>query len=143
MAVRLMNVPGLSEPPGYTHLGIGSGGDLVFTAGQVPLDSQGNLVGAGDHRAQTEQVLRNLLSALAFAGARPEDVVKTTVYVVGARHEAYDRVWEGVQHSVIGRAPSTLVGTTLLGYPGQLVEIEAVALVESGVELEETGRFPE
>ena len=130
MAVRLMNVPGLSQPPGYSHLGIGSGGNLVFTAGQVPLDSRGELVGTGDHRAQAEQVLRNLLSALAVASARPEDVIKTTVYVVGASHEAQNVVWQAVQDSPVGAAPSTLVGIALLGYQGQLVEIEAIALVD-------------
>jgi enamine deaminase RidA (YjgF/YER057c/UK114 family) len=42
----------------------------------------GDLVGSGDHRAQASQVLDNLLVALREAGADPEQVVKTTVYVV-------------------------------------------------------------
>jgi enamine deaminase RidA (YjgF/YER057c/UK114 family) len=123
-----MNVPGLSDPPGYSHLAIASGGSLVFTAGQVPLDAQGELVGEGDHRAQTEQVLRNLMATLEAANALPEDVVKTTVYVVGGSHEGQNAVWEAIQASSIAAAPSTLVGVELLGYRGQLVEIEAVAI---------------
>lgn len=129
MGVQLLNVPGLSRPPGYSHLGIGSGGKLVFTAGQVPLDAQGDLVGRGDHATQVEQVLRNLLAALEVAGATPSDVVKTTVYVVGG-YEAQITVWEVVRSSPVGRAPSTLLGVELLGYRDQLVEIEAVAVIE-------------
>jgi len=129
MAVQLLNVPGLSPPPGYSHLAIGSGGKLVFTAGQVPLDARGEIVGQGDHTTQTEQVLRNLLAALEVAGATPSDVVKTTVYVVGG-YEAQIAVWEVVRSSPIGRAPSTLIGIELLGYRDQLVEIEAVAVIE-------------
>jgi enamine deaminase RidA (YjgF/YER057c/UK114 family) len=127
MAVRRFDAPGLSEPPGYAHVATGSG-RLVFTAGAVPLDGDGNLVGPGDHRAQAEQVLRNLVAALDAAGAGPDDVAKTTVYVVGD-HEAHVAVWDVVRASSVGRAPSTLLGVQLLGYRGQLVEIEAVAIV--------------
>jgi enamine deaminase RidA (YjgF/YER057c/UK114 family) len=104
---------------------------LVFTAGAVPLDAAGELVGADDHVAQTVQVIDNLLAALAAGGAGPDDVVKTTVYIAGATHETQDAVWDAVQASVIAAAPSTLIGVTLLGYEGQLVEIEAVAVLDS------------
>jgi enamine deaminase RidA (YjgF/YER057c/UK114 family) len=128
MASQLMDVPGLSEPPGYAHVAIGQGSGFVFTAGQVPLDSSGNLVGEGDHEAQTRQVLQNLLATLEAAGASPDDVLKTTVYVVGNSGEAQVKVWEVVRRSPVGRAASTLLGVELLGYTGQLVEIEAVAV---------------
>lgn len=127
MTVRRFDAPGLSEPPGYSHVATGSG-RLVFTAGAVPLDPDGNLVGAGDHRVQTKQVLRNLEAALDAAGAVPSDVAKTTVYVVGD-HDALVAVWDVVRASAVGRAPSTLLGVQLLGYRGQLVEIEAMAIV--------------
>lgn len=130
MAVNRINVPGLSEPPGHSHIAIGSGSNLVFTAGHVPLDAEGHLVGENDYRLQTEQVLRNLLSALSVGGAGPNDVVKTTVFVVGASLTAQDAVWSVIQDSPIAAAPSTLVGTALLGYEGQLVEIEAIAMVD-------------
>jgi enamine deaminase RidA (YjgF/YER057c/UK114 family) len=129
MASQLMNVPGLSEPPGYSHIAIGQGSRFVFTAGQVPLDGAGNLVGEGDPAAQAEQVLENLLATLEAAEAKPDDVLKTTVYVAGP-HEALLSVWEVVKRSPVGRAPSTLLGVELLGYTGQLVEIEAIAVLE-------------
>jgi enamine deaminase RidA (YjgF/YER057c/UK114 family) len=126
--VEFRNVEGLAEPPGYSHVAVASGARLVFTAGAVPLDAQGELVGPGDAEAQAEQVLANLLRQLAAGGATPADVVKTTVYVAGGSHERQSLVWEVVQRSPLASAPSTLVGVALLGYRGQLVEIEAVAV---------------
>ncbi len=129
MSAEYRNVPGLAEPPGYTHVALARGA-LVFTAGAVPLDEQGTLVGENDVVAQTEQVIANLLKQLEAGGARPQDVVKTTVYVAGGSHEAQSAVWEAVQRSAIASAPSTLLGIALLGYRGQLVEIEAVAVID-------------
>lgn len=111
-------------------MAIAHGTTLVFTAGAVPLDANGELVGTDDPLAQTDQVVANLIAALSAAGAAPDDVVKTTVYVVGADHDRQAIVWEAVQRSPIAAAPSTLVGVPILGYRGQLVEIEAVAVVD-------------
>ncbi|MGZ8651323.1 MAG: RidA family protein [Actinomycetota bacterium] len=130
MGVELRNVPGLAAPPGYSHVAIARGATLVFTAGAVPLDAAGELVGADDAAAQTDQVVANLVAALSAAGAAPVDVVKTTVYVAGADHDRQAKVWEAVQRSPIATAPSTLVGVSTLGYRGQLVEIEAVAVLD-------------
>ena len=62
--------------------------------------------------------------------ATPGDVAKTTVYVAGANYGSQSAVWQVVRSSAIGRAPSTLVGVPTLGYHGQLVEVEAIALVD-------------
>jgi enamine deaminase RidA (YjgF/YER057c/UK114 family) len=128
MTVEYRNVSDLAEPPGYSHVAIGRG-TLVFTAGAVPLDETGELVGENDVVAQTERVIANLLAQLHEGGAAPEDVVKTTVYVAGGSHDAQRAVWDTVQASPIAAAPSTLLGVALLGYRGQLVEIEAVAVI--------------
>ena len=117
MSVERLNVPELASPPGYSHLAIARGSTLVFTAGAVPLDADGELVGADDPVTQTDQVVANLIAALTAAGARPDDVVKTTVYVAGADHDRQATVWEAVQRSPIAAAPSTLVGVPILGIP--------------------------
>jgi enamine deaminase RidA (YjgF/YER057c/UK114 family) len=124
MTVEYRNVPNLADPPGYSHVAIGRG-TLVFTAGAVPIDERGDLVGENDVVAQTERVIANLIAQLREGGATAADVVKTTVYVAGGSHEAQRAVWEAVQASTIAAAPSTLLGVALLGYRGQLVEIDA------------------
>lgn len=130
MPIERRNVPDLAPPPGYSHVAIARGSTLVFTAGAVPLDAVGELVGADDPAAQTNQVVANLLAALAAGGAGPDDVVKTTVYVAGVDHDSQLAVWEAVQDSPFAAAPSTLLGVALLGYTGQLVEIEAIAVLD-------------
>ena len=130
--VERRNVPGLAEPPGYTHVAVARGTTLVFTAGQVPLDAAGRVVEPDDLIAQTRRVVENLTATLAEAGAASEDVVKTTLYVAGDP-TALVAAWQAFQEhapSALAGAPSTLLGVTHLGYQGQLVEIEAVAVLE-------------
>jgi len=99
---------------------------LVFAAGACPLDADGRTVAPGDLEAQARQAVDNLLEALAEAGIGPHDLLKTTIYVVGEQRSDLVRVWEVVSER-LGRTPSTLLGVSLLGYPDQLVEIEAIA----------------
>ncbi len=99
---------------------------LVLCAGACPLDAAGNVVGPRDFEAQARQTVENLLAALHEAGADAEGLLKTTIYVATSDRADLVRVWEVVA-ARLGRAPSTLLGVSLLGYPGQLVEIEAVA----------------
>jgi enamine deaminase RidA (YjgF/YER057c/UK114 family) len=129
--VERSNAPDLFPPPGYAHVSVASGARLVMTAGAVPLDAAGSLVGAGDFRAQVRQTLTNLMRQLEIVGASGEDVLKTTVYVVSTDGADLVAVWEEVQRSPIAAASSTLLGVALLGYPGQLVEIEAIAVLPS------------
>ena len=70
--IERTNAPGLSQPPGYSHVVGASGARLVTTAGAVPLDTEGDLV------AQTRQVLANLALALRAAGASGSGVLRTT-----------------------------------------------------------------
>ena len=104
-------------------------GAVLFTAGACPLDSDGSVVGLSDPVAQAGAVLANLTLALARFGARLEDLVKTTVYVVGDRNDLV-AVWNVVASGLApNRPPSTLLGVSVLGYEGQLVEIEAIVAV--------------
>jgi enamine deaminase RidA (YjgF/YER057c/UK114 family) len=128
--IERTNAPGLSQPPGYSHVVVASGGRLVTTAGAVPLDAEGNLVGAGDLLVQARQTLENLALALEAGGATAQDVIKITVYVVAGARADLGSVWNAVQESDIAGAASTLLGVSMLAIEGQLVEIEAVALLE-------------
>jgi enamine deaminase RidA (YjgF/YER057c/UK114 family) len=128
--IERTNAPALSQPPGYSHVVVASGSRLVTTAGAVPLDAEGNLVGAGDLHAQARQTLQNLAIALEAVGARGRDVIKTTVYVVAAERGDLSSVWVAVRESGIAGAASTLLGVSMLAIEGQLVEIEAMAVLE-------------
>ena len=126
------NVPGLAQPPGYAHWAAAPGRRLVFLAGQVPLDARGELVGPGDHVAQTDACLANLGATLEAVGAAPRDAVRTTIYVVANDQADMRKVWQAVMDSEMGdvaRTAATLLGMARLGYEGQLVEIEVIVAV--------------
>ena len=128
--IERINAPGLSQPPGYSHVVVASGRRLVTTAGAVPLDAEGNLVGAGDLLVQARQTLENLAIALEAVGARGQDVIKITVYVVAGERADLGVVWGAVQESGVAGTAGTLLGVSMLALEGQLVEIEAIAVLE-------------
>ncbi|MEW9548180.1 RidA family protein [Nonomuraea sp. NPDC050783] len=102
----------------------------VWAAGACPLDPAGATVCPGDVAGQTHQVMRNLATALAEAGAALTDLVKTTVYVASSDRADLGAAWQVYREHMDGHdVPSTLLGVTVLGYPDQLVEVEAVAVL--------------
>ncbi len=129
MPVELLRTEALSDRAPYAYAARVSGGGVVFTAGACPLDAEGRIGPVGDVAGQARVVMDNLVAALASAGARLEDVAKTTVYVATDRREDLLAAWEVVR-AVFGEhdAPSTLLAVPLLGYEDQLVEVEAVAV---------------
>lgn len=115
-------------PYEYTALAP-DGARLVFAAGACPLDEAGEVVAPGDYEEQSRSALANLETALHAAGSGLDLVLKSTVYVSSAERADLVRVWTVVEAAFApARPPSTLLGVAALGYEGQLVEIEAVAL---------------
>jgi enamine deaminase RidA (YjgF/YER057c/UK114 family) len=103
---------------------------LVFAAGACPLNEAGEVVALGDYEEQARAAVANLENALEAAGSGLDRVLKSTVYVASADRAQLIRVWRVVEEAFApARPPSTLLGVAALGYAGQLVEIEAVALV--------------
>jgi len=132
MAVQLVRSTRLFPGVPYAYAARAHQPDLIFTAGACPLDEHGQVVAPADVRAQMRQALGNLQVALEESGATIRDVVKTTVYVASGVRADLVAAWDEVagfygDHD----APSTLLGVAVLGYPGQLVEIEAVAVASS------------
>ncbi|WP_030144569.1 Rid family hydrolase [Glycomyces sp. NRRL B-16210] len=121
----------LHSTGGYEHVTIVEPGRLAFLAGQCPVDADENVVGVGDLDRQIEQVAANCLAALAAAGAKPEDVVRSVVYVVSAESEAVGRAWHRLaDHPDLApafKAASTVLGVTALGYPDQQIEVDLTA----------------
>src|SRR6201996_7297068 len=77
-----MNVRMSAGQPSYSHVVTVSGsGKIVYIAGQLARDVDGNCVGVGDMRAQMEQTFKNLDLCLKAAGATWADVVKTNTFV--------------------------------------------------------------
>jgi enamine deaminase RidA (YjgF/YER057c/UK114 family) len=132
MERQFINPPGLSTPRGYTHVVTTPLGRLVFIAGQVATDANGQLVGAGDLRAQAEQVFENLKTALAAAGATFADVVKGTTFIVGYKPEDRAIIAEVRSRYLPAEQPptSTLVGVQALALPEFLIEVEVIAVVQ-------------
>ncbi len=120
----------LSTPRGYSHV-VTASGTMVYVAGQIAVDKSGAVVGAGDLRAQTVQVLENVKAALAAAGATFADVVKQNTYVVNlsAEHLPVIREVRGQYFPTENPPASTLVGVTALALEGLMIEIEVVAVI--------------
>lgn len=121
----------LSEPRGYSHT-VKASGTMIFVAGQIALDKDGKIVGEGDLRLQTVQVLQNVKAALEAADATFSDVVKMNTYVVNLKPEDLPIIRE-VRSTYLPSSDfpaSTLVGVTALAMPGLLIEVEVVAVVE-------------
>jgi len=125
--IQRTNPAGLYPPNGYTHVVEATGGRTVYISGQVPMDAKGNVVGAGDFRAQVTQVFENLKTALAAASANFGDVVKTNYYVLDMSNIA---VLREIRAKYLGSAvpASTLVEIKKLANDAFLVEIEVVAV---------------
>jgi len=130
--IELVAPPELAGTAPYAYAAVTDPGRMVFTAGACPLDADGATVAPGDVAGQARQVMANLTVALAAAGAGLDDVLKTTVYVATADRADLVAAWDVVR-AAFGEhaAPSTLVGVTVLGYPDQLVEVEAIAVRDS------------
>ncbi len=128
MTINLIRSGSLYRDAPYAYAAIAPPGALIFTAGACPLDDQGNVVGVSDVRAQASMAVANLATALADSGATLADVLKTTVFVASADRADLVAAWQVIEEAFGDHdPPSTLLGVTVLGYSGQLVEIEAVA----------------
>ena len=123
--VERINPEGMTQPTSYTH--VVRWDRLLFIAGQVSTDGEGNVIGAGDMRAQVRQVHENLKAVLASQGADFGDVTKITIYTtdIDAFRESADI---RAEYWTAGAPASTLVQIDRLARPVFLVEIEATAI---------------
>lgn len=100
---------------------------IIALAGACPLAADGKVVG-GSFDAQTRAAFANMVTALKDAGAGLTDVMSTRLLVASSEQEDLWEAWSAFR-ALMGAhdAPSTVLGVTVLGYPGQLVEIETLA----------------
>jgi reactive intermediate/imine deaminase len=130
MAKQVLRPKNLSfQPrPTYPYSPGAKGGNYVFTAGQVAWDERGRLVGIGDIRAQTRQVLKNIASILAEGGAGFADVIKCNVYLADIRH--FQVMNEEFAKAFPSDPPARTTVQAALAEPEMLVEIEAIAYID-------------
>lgn len=127
--IHFINPPLLPEPAGYTHVVSASGGTSIYISGQVPLDAAGNLVGAGDLRAQAWQVFRNLKAALESAGTDFSSVVKLGFYFTDISQIAVVREVRDQFINTDNPPASTAVQVIRLFREGILIEVDAIAVL--------------
>jgi len=104
----------------------------VYISGQVAVDQDQNLIGAGDLAAQAMQAFRNLETALAAGGATARDVVKMNIYVKDYKPENAAPVSEALRRYFPHKhlPTSTWLGVQALAKEGFLIEVDAVAVVD-------------
>jgi enamine deaminase RidA (YjgF/YER057c/UK114 family) len=129
--VQYVNPDTLNKNPAFTNVVVVTGSvKTVYVGGQDAVDSSGKIVGKGDIKAQTEQVLKNIQTALAAGGAEIEHIVKWNLFVVQgqslqAGFEAFQQFW--------GMRPNppliSFVFVSGLANPDFLVEMDAIAVV--------------
>ncbi|MGF1590525.1 MAG: RidA family protein [Pleurocapsa sp.] len=117
-------------PVGPYNQAIATSGQILFVAGQIPLDPQTGKIVEGDITAQTQQVMVNIEAILTEAGTKWDNVVKTSVFLTdlanfGAMNQVYARYF--VEDTAPARA---CVEVSRL--PKEvLVEIECIAAIDN------------
>ena len=131
--VELVRVDSLADAPYAYAATAPAGARFLFLAGACPLNDDGSTAHPGDIPAQARRCVETLSVALDATQATLTDVISTRVLVASSDRADLVAAWD-VVHALFGdhEPPSTLLGVTALGYHGQLVEIEAVAVIAGG-----------
>lgn len=131
MRIVRSNPPTVATPMGnYSHAVRVETADVVWihVSGQIANDPDGNLIGPGDMRAQTERVFENLAAILTANGASFEDVIQISTFVTSFEDLAGIREVRG---RYLPQEPpaSTTVQVVSLVVPEALIEVDLVAAI--------------
>ena len=129
MSKKVIRTDRAPAPVGPYNQAIATG-QMLFVAGQIPLDPQsGNIVAEGDITAQTQQVMVNLEAILTEAGANWSDVVKTSVFLTDlANFGDMNQVY--AEYFVEDTAPARACVEVSRLPKNVLVEIECIAVID-------------
>lgn len=128
--IRYSTPETLPPAAGYSHVVETRGGRTIYVSGQVPLDSEGRLVGEGDLPAQAEQVFHNIRLALEHAGASFADVVKLVFYMTDISLIKDVRVIRDRYIDTENPPASSAVEVRRLFRDDIQIEVEAIAVTE-------------
>jgi enamine deaminase RidA (YjgF/YER057c/UK114 family) len=130
--IRIFNPDGLNKPRSpYMQVARVKTSELAYIAGQVAVDTGGNLVGAGDFAAQCAQVFANIHAGLRSVGADWKNVVEFTSYLVRAqdvpafvdyRRQSFPSMFPDGAYP-----PNTLLVIDRLAHESYLLEVQTVA----------------
>ncbi|MFE9611089.1 RidA family protein [Streptomyces sp. NPDC006012] len=126
--IRIPAPAGVAPAAQYSHV-VAAAGRFVAVSGQLALDGDGALVGAGDPAAQARQVFENLRRCLAAAGADFTDVVKLTYFVTDMAHMPAIRAARAAYIPDDRLPAASAVQVAALVGPEFLMEVEALAVV--------------
>lgn len=128
---RIVAVPGLEDPGEYGYSQCVTVGPMVFLAGQCGLGPDHEVVSL-DFAAQARRALDRVRMGVEAAGGTLADIVTMSVFVTDTR---LGRVFTGIRREYFGdRYPaSALVGVSALMPVHAMIEIQAVAVLGSGV----------
>ena len=129
--VQYLNPDGLSKNPAFSQVVTTQGkGKTIYIGGQDALNAQREIIGKNDLSAQTEQVMKNLQTALSACGASFENLVKLTIYIVQGQDL---RLGFQASQKYLGslKNPPAISGlfVSALAHPDYLVEIDAIAFI--------------
>ena len=129
--VQYLNPEGACPAQGlYSHVGVFTGGPLMFVAGQLAVAADGSVVGRNDFEAQFKQVFANLGDVLRGVGASWNDVIKFTTYLVHSQDvDAFMRLRAGLFAEIFQGPlfpPNTLLMVDRLVKEEFLIEVEAI-----------------
>ena len=131
--IEYIQPEGMFSSPVYTQAVKVSDGALLFVSGQVAYDADGNILDAGNLKAQAHHAIDNLERVFSTTNATWENVVKITVYVVNY-NPATDRAIIGavLRERITSAKPpaNTLLGIQTLAREGLLIEIEAIVALD-------------
>lgn len=127
--IEFKNPDQLLKNPAFSQVAITKGaGQTIYIGGQNAITSQLEIIGKGDIKRQTEYTLQNVETAIRAAGAKLDDLVKLTIYIV--QGQDVRKGFEGAQGFIQKlKSPPVISGVIVAGLanPDYLVEIEAVA----------------
>lgn len=129
--VEYINPDGLSKNPAFSQIVTTQGsGKTIYIGGQNAVNAQREIVGKRDISEQTEQVMKNLHTALSACGATFDNLVKLTIHII--QGQDLSRGFQASQKYLGGmKNPPAITGffVSALAHPDFLVEIDAIAFI--------------
>lgn len=131
MGIKHINPDGMLKTPVFSQAVVTSGtGRTIYIGGQNAVNKKGEIIGKGDIAAQTEQVMKNIVTALEACGATMKDVVKLNIFITQGQdaQKGFEASQKFMPKDVKPPAITALF-VAGMGNPDFLLEIDAVAFV--------------